>query len=61
MVNFLSALTAIAVYGRISELGYANTPAIICGVIVGALAHWAFTSVKRYAQQQQEQEQGSRR
>lgn len=60
MVSFLSTLTAIAVYGRISELGYANTSAIICGVIVGVLAHWAFTSVKKYAQQQ-EQGQGNRR
>lgn len=60
MVNFLSALTAIAVYGRISELGYTNTSAIICGMVIGVLAHHAFTSVKKYVQQQ-EQKQGSRR
>lgn len=36
MVNILSALTAITVYMRLCEMGH-TTPAIICGVIVGAL------------------------
>lgn len=54
MINLMSALTAIAVHMRLCEMGH-TTAAIICGVMVGALAHWAFTSVKKYAQQQEQE------
>ena len=46
MVNALSALTAIVVYARICELGYGNGAAIVCGVCVGTLAHWAYKYIK---------------
>lgn len=47
MTNLLSALTAIAVYARICELGYGSGAAIVCGMCVGALARWAFKTIKK--------------
>lgn len=49
MINVLSTLTAIVVYARICELGYGNGAAIACGVCVGTLAHWAYTTIKKSA------------
>lgn len=49
MINVLSTLTAIVVYARICELGYGNGAAIACGVGVGTLAHWAYTTIKKSA------------
>ena len=49
MTNLLSTLTAIVVYARICELGYGNSAAIVCGVCVGTLAHWAYTTIKKSA------------
>lgn len=49
MTNLLSALTAIAVYARICELGYGSGAAIVCGMCVGALARWAFKTIKKPA------------
>lgn len=49
MTNLLSTLTAIVVYARICELGYGNGAAIVCGVCVGTLAHWAYTTIKKSA------------
>lgn len=48
MINVLSALTAIAVYSRLCELGHAGA-AVICGVAVGALARYAFGIIKKSA------------
>lgn len=48
MTNALSALTAIAVYSRLCELGHAGA-AIVCGVIAGALARYAFKQIRRSA------------
>lgn len=48
MTNALSALTAIAVYSRLCELGHAGA-AIVCGVIAGALARYAFGVIKKSA------------
>lgn len=48
MINLLSALTAIAVYARLCELGHAGA-AVICGVIAGALARYAFKQIRRSA------------
>lgn len=48
MTNALSALTAIAVYSRLCELGHARA-AIVCGVIAGALARYAFGVIKKSA------------
>ncbi len=45
MINLLSALTAIAVYSRLCELGHAGA-AIVCGVIAGALARYAFKTIR---------------
>ena len=50
MINLLSALTAIAVYSRLCELGYGNGAAIVCGVCGGTLAHWAYTTIKKSAE-----------
>lgn len=50
MTNLLSALTAIAVYSRLCELGYGNGAAIVCGMCVGALARWAFKTIKKPAE-----------
>lgn len=50
MTNLLSALTAIAVYARICELGYGSGAAIVCGMCVGALACWAFKAIKKPAE-----------
>lgn len=50
MINLLSTLTAIVVYARICELGYGNGTAIACGVCVGTLAHWAYTTIKKSAE-----------
>lgn len=49
MINLLSALTAIAVYSRLCELGYGNGAAIVCGVCVGTLARYAFGVIKKSA------------
>ena len=49
MTNLLSTLTAIVVYARICELGYGNGAAIACGVCVGTLAYWAYTTIKKSA------------
>lgn len=46
MINLMSALTAIAVYARLCELGH-TTEAIVCGVILGALAQRAFRQVAK--------------
>ena len=48
MINLLSALTAIAVYSRLCELGHAGA-AIVCGVAVGTLARYAFGIIKKSA------------
>ena len=48
MTNALSALTAIAVYSRLCELGHAGA-AIVCGVFAGALARYAFGVIKKSA------------
>lgn len=48
MTNVLSALTAIAVYSRLCELGHGGA-AIVCGVAVGALARYAFGVIKKSA------------
>lgn len=45
MINLMSALTAIAVYMRLCELGH-TTAAIICGVMLGALAQRVFRIIK---------------
>lgn len=49
MTNALSALTAIAVYSRLCELGYGSGAAVICGVLAGALARYAFKQIRRSA------------
>ena len=49
MVNMLSMLTAIAVYSRLCEMGQSMPTAVICGVAVGALARYAFKTVKKSA------------
>ena len=49
MISILSALTAIAVYMRLTELGHASITAALCGAIVGALAHKAFITIKKSA------------
>lgn len=49
MINILSLLTTIAVYSRIAELGHPFA-AVICGIIAGILAHWAFTVIKKSAE-----------
>ena len=48
MTNVLSALTAIAVYSRLCELGHGGA-AVICGVVVGTLARYAFGVIKKSA------------
>ena len=48
MTNILSALTAIAVYSRLCELGHAGA-AIVCGVAIGTLARYAFGVIKKSA------------
>lgn len=50
MINLLSALTAIAVYSRLCELGHAGAAAVVCGVLTGALARWAFKTIKKPAE-----------
>lgn len=47
MINFISALTAIAVYGRITEMGQPISVAIISGVLIGALSHYAINQIKK--------------
>ena len=49
MINLLSTLTAIAVYSRLCEMGHALAMAVICGVIAGALARYAFKQIRRSA------------
>lgn len=49
MTNLFAALTAIAVYARLCEMGHALAMAVICGVIAGALAHYAFKTIKKSA------------
>ena len=49
MINILSLITTIAVYSRIAELGHAAA-AVICGIIAGILAQWAFTVIKKSAE-----------
>ena len=49
MINLLSTLTAIAVYSRLCEMGHALAMAVICGVIAGALARYAFGVIKKSA------------
>lgn len=49
MTNLFAALTAIAVYARLCELGHAGA-AIVCGVIAGALARYAFGVIKKSAE-----------
>lgn len=41
-VNFLSILTAIAVYGRCLEIGYNNLFSVIVGLAGGVIAHFGF-------------------
>ena len=48
MANFFAALTAIAVYSRLCELGHAGA-AVVCGVLAGALARYAFGVIKKSA------------
>ena len=48
MTNLFAALTAIAVYARLCELGHAGA-AIVCGVLAGALARYAFGVIKKSA------------
>ena len=48
MTNFFAALTAIAVYSRLCELGHAGA-AIVCGMLAGALARYAFGVIKKSA------------
>lgn len=48
MTNLFAALTAIAVYARLCELGHGGA-AIVCGVIAGALARYAFKQIRRSA------------
>ena len=48
MTNFFAALTAIAVYSRLCELGHAGA-AVVCGVLAGALARYAFGVIKKSA------------
>lgn len=50
MINLLSALTAIAVYSRLCELGHALATAVACGMLTGALAHYAFKTIKKSAE-----------
>lgn len=49
MTNLFAALTAIAVYSRLCEMGHALAMAVICGVIAGALARYAFGVIKKSA------------
>ena len=49
MINLLSTLTAIAVYSRLCEMGHALAMAVICGVLAGALARYAFGVIKKSA------------
>ena len=49
MTNLFAALTAIAVYARLCELGHGGA-AIVCGVAVGALARYAFGVIKKSAE-----------
>ena len=49
MISILSALTAIAVYMRLTELGHASIMAVLFGAIVGALARYAFQQIRRSA------------
>lgn len=47
MINFISALTAIAVYGRITEMGQPISVAIISGVLIGTLSHYVINQIKK--------------
>lgn len=49
MINLLSALTAIAVYSRLCEMGHALATAVTCGMLTGAIAHYAFKTIKKSA------------
>ena len=49
MINLLSTLTAIAVYSRLCEMGHALAMAVICGVLAGAPARYAFKTIKKSA------------
>ena len=49
MTNLFAALTAIAVYARLCELGHALATAVIGGVLAGALARYAFGVIKKSA------------
>lgn len=49
MINILLALTTIAVYARLVELGH-NIAAVVCGIIAGILVQWAFTVIKKSAE-----------
>lgn len=48
MSEVLSILTAIAVYGRLCEMGH-NAIGIICGVLAGMLAQYGFQTIKKSA------------
>lgn len=44
-----ASITAIAVYGRIIEMGHAAAFAVICGAVMGAMVYGALRQIKKTA------------